>query len=377
MKQQITLLMLITFTPFLLIAQTYTEWIGNGWGLGMDECHPAIHDIDSDGLLDLFVGTYNGDIHHFEQTAVNSNSFLLKKYHFNHIDVGLYAAPVLTDIDRDGMLDLIVGNYEGYLYHYEQISTNADSFLLISDNFSGIKVYANSAPCITDLDQDELLDLLIGTHMGDLLLYEQEGTGSTDCTLITDSVKVNPPTIRINPAITDLDHNGLLDLIIGGNFGDLSHYEQESTGSIEFTLHNLHLFENYEYIYGASAPCFVDLDKDGLLDLLIGEMDGLYYHFEQIAMDAVDFTVQSTNILNSMDVGSGAAPNITDLVSLRVVLLTMSSYAVSTTEKCVSLTPSAHSKGANNGNNESGSLHQIWSPRSFKDRTVQQANSRG
>ncbi|UCE07595.1 MAG: VCBS repeat-containing protein, partial [bacterium] len=205
MKKQVVIAVLIVCLPSFLIAQTFTEWIGNGWGLGIDDGHPAITDIDSDGLLDLLVGTYNGDIHHFEQTAVNSNSFSLIKHHFNNINVGLFATPVFTDIDNDGLLDLIVGEWQGNLHHYEQASTSADSFLLITNDFNSITVGSNSSPHFTDLDQDGLLDLLIGAHSGNLFLYEQESTGSVNFVLITDSMSVDPPTIRINPTVTDLD----------------------------------------------------------------------------------------------------------------------------------------------------------------------------
>ena len=87
MKKQIIVFVLIVILPSLLIAQPFTEWIGNGWGLGIKDARPAITDIDSDGLLDMFVGTYDGDIHHYEQTAENANSFSLIKYHLNNIDI--------------------------------------------------------------------------------------------------------------------------------------------------------------------------------------------------------------------------------------------------------------------------------------------------
>ncbi|MBN2410765.1 T9SS type A sorting domain-containing protein [candidate division KSB1 bacterium] len=312
MKKQIILYVLIVFLPSLVIAQPYIEWIGNGWGLGIDDANPVIADIDSDGLLDLLVGTYNGDIRHFEQTAVDAYSFSLLNSHFNNINVGLFAAPELTDIDNDNRLDLIVGEWKGHLYHYEQSTTNADSFLFITDNFSGINVESNSSPFFTDLDQDGLLDLLIGAHSGNLFLYEQESANSDNFLLITDSLNVDPPTMRINPAVTDLDQDGLLDLIIGGNSGNFSHYEQDVSGSLDFVLHARYLFEDNP-IYGGSVPCLADLDNDGLLDMIAGEMDGLYFHFEQDSMYSSEFNIQSDNFLNLMDVGSGAAPCLTDL----------------------------------------------------------------
>ena len=313
MKKLLILLFIIFTISAPLLSQTFVEWTSNGWGRGLGDCRPTIIDIDSDELLDLFVGNYGGYISHFEQSAINSYSFSLIKHKLNNIDVGLFASPAFADIDKDGLLDMIIGEWEGNLHHYEQVSVNADSFLLITEDFDSINVGSNASPHFTDLDQDGLLDLLIGTHSGNLFLYEQEITASETFILLSDSLEIDPPTFRINPAVMDLDQNGLLDLIVGGNFGDLSHFEQIEAGSINFSAQNLFVFDNDDYMYGGSAPCIYDFDHDGLFDLIVGEMDGLYHHFEQSSMLSTDFTVQSHNFLNLMDVGSGAAPCLTDL----------------------------------------------------------------
>jgi hypothetical protein len=313
MKKILILLVLFFTTSSLLISQTFTEWTKDGWGPGLDDCKPAIIDIDSDGLLDLFIGSYGGQLSHFEQTESGSNSFSLLKHKFNDIDVELKAAPAFADIDKDGLIDMIIGEWKGNLHHYEQVSVNADSFLLLTEDFDSITVGSNASPYFTDLDQDGLLDLLIGAHSGNLFLYEQENTTSENFVLLSDSVNIDPPTIRINPTVTDLDQNGLFDLIVGGSSGNLSHFEQTAIGSLDFVTHNLYWLENENLIYGGSAPCFYDFDNNGLLDLIVGEMDGLYYHFEQSSVMPFDFTVQSDNFLHLMDVGSVAAPCLADL----------------------------------------------------------------
>lgn len=296
-----------------LLSQTFVEYTGNGWGLGMGDCRPAIIDIDSDGYLDLFVGNYGGYISHFEQTATDSYDFSLLSHKLNNINVGLFASPAFADIDNDGLLDMIIGEWKGNLHHYEQVSVDADSFLLVTEDFDSIEVDGNASPHFTDLDKDGLLDLLIGAHSGKLFLYEQESTSSEDFVLISDSLGIDPPTFRLNPAVVDLDQNGLLDLLVGGNFGDLSHFEQSEVGSIDFAVHSLRLFEDNKPMYGGSAPCIYDFDNDGLFDLIVGEMDGLYHHFEQSSAMSFDFTAQSQNFFNLLDVGTGAAPCLTDL----------------------------------------------------------------
>jgi len=251
-------------------------------------------------------------IHHFEQNSINSISFSQVEYNYNQIDVGIFAVPTITDIDEDGLLDMIIGQFDGKLYHYEQITEHADSFVFVTDQFLTLELDRRTSPIITDLDSDNLIDLIIGTGSGNLVHYEQETLASYSFILITDSINVDIPSGDSNPSITDLDSDGLLDLIVGCNSGRLVSFEQETIGSNNFTLTSEDLIQLDNYIYGGSHPCIYDIDGDGLKDLLVGEMDGLYYHFEQTEIDSVKFDLRSSNFLRLMDVGSGAAPCISD-----------------------------------------------------------------
>ena len=56
--------------PIFLSAQIYTEVQNYGWGMGIDDTAPVIEDIDGDGLFDLLLGNDNGTIWHFEQYAL-------------------------------------------------------------------------------------------------------------------------------------------------------------------------------------------------------------------------------------------------------------------------------------------------------------------
>jgi len=313
MKKRSILWLIIFTISTPLFSQTFVEWMGDGWGPGLGDGRPEVIDIDSDGLLDLFVGNYEGNISHFEQTTTSTYSFSLLKHKLNNIDVGLFASPAFADIDQDGLLDMIIGEFKGNLHHYEQVSVHADSFVLITEDFDSINVGGNASPHFTDLDQDGLLDLLIGAHSGNLFLFEQEIADSEDFVLISDSLNIDPPTHRLNPAVADINQNGLLDLFVGGNFGDLSHFEQIEAGSIDFSVQDLRVFETDDFMYGGSAPCIYDFDSDGLFDLIVGEMDGLFYHFEQSSVMSFDFSLKSRNFFDLKDVGSGAAPCLSDL----------------------------------------------------------------
>ena len=115
----------------------------------------------------------NGNLNHYEQEAIHSTSFSLVTENFNSTDVDLRSTPTFTDLDGDGLLDLIIGEYHGNLNHYEQDAIHSTSFSLVTSTFNSIDVGDVSHPTFTDLDGDGLLDLIIGENDGNLNHYEQ------------------------------------------------------------------------------------------------------------------------------------------------------------------------------------------------------------
>jgi hypothetical protein len=94
------------------------------------------------------------------------------------------------------------------------------------------------------------LDIIVGEWHGNLNHFEQTTAGSKNFVLVSDTL---------------------------GNFGNFSHFEQTAADSNDFIIRNLYMIENDDLIYGGSSPCFIDIEGDGLFDLFVGEMDGLYY----------------------------------------------------------------------------------------------------
>ena len=55
-----------------------------------------------------------GVIHYYENNGTPENhSFIFVSDNFANIDVGEYSAPEFSDVDSDGDLDLFVGSQEG------------------------------------------------------------------------------------------------------------------------------------------------------------------------------------------------------------------------------------------------------------------------
>ena len=83
----------------------------------IEESTPYTYDWNGDGILDLFSGNRLGTIVYFQGTA-RPDSFVLAEEKFAGIDVGFASAPVFTDFDSDGRIDLLVGERAGGLNFY-------------------------------------------------------------------------------------------------------------------------------------------------------------------------------------------------------------------------------------------------------------------
>nr|NQU91119.1 VCBS repeat-containing protein [Bacteroidota bacterium] len=88
-------------------------------------------------------------------------------------------------------------------------------FIEVTEYFNGIDVGFDAAPAINDIDGDGLLDLLVGQKIGGIHHYEQIGTNSTSFTLITSTFNSIDVGYRLSPTLVDIDGDGLLDLLVG------------------------------------------------------------------------------------------------------------------------------------------------------------------
>jgi len=280
----------------------------------------ASTDLDHDGLVDLLVGETTGTITRYEQAALNSTTFtsagqvqLSDGTVLNNNNAGntrQFAKPVVADLDGDGLLDLLVGAQDGFITRYEQSAVDAGTFVKIGD----LPMDASDVvkPSIVDLDNDGLLDLIVGSADGLLRRYEQttaNGAFSTTATFLTaGGVNIDAGNYS-KPVFTDLDGDGLIDMIVGNQDGTLYRAEQTAAGAATFTA--LALITDASGtaldVGDFSAPSLTDVDGDGYLDLLVGNAAGTVYQLEQIVSVArplpvtlTAFTGQATTAGNQL-----------------------------------------------------------------------------
>jgi|GEM_PF-1937061 len=290
---------------------------------------PTVADLTNTGRADLLIGNANGNVEYWKQTTVNGTAYSkignLQLGSGADIRVADFAKPTVADIDGNGLLDLLVGTGDNQrIARFEQTAVNAVTFtakgnLQVPNSTTTADLVTGSyfpRPAITDLDGDGRLDLLIGDYSGLLKRYEATAVNSTTFVADAGNIQADGANIKADgaatngtakPLIFDMDGNGLLDMVMGSQLGAVTRYEQSARYSLTFTSKgnlttngstavNMGSTGNNEG--GYAAPIITDINNDGQLDMLLGDQNGtiyLYTQSQQAALTASPLPVQLTS----------------------------------------------------------------------------------
>jgi large repetitive protein len=245
-----------------------------------NDAAPGVVDWDGDGDPDLFVGKSNGTIDYYQNKGTPTQpDWRLTQERFLAIDDGGFAAPAFLDVNGDGKPDLLVGSSTNNvsLYTYKDTGKPLDVWK-VTGNALEIERFSRelhqTVVTAGDLDGDGDLDLMVGDRSGHLLWLENVGTRTRPAWRLKQD-HLLAGTVRENaaPCLVDIDGDGDLDLLVGGSDGRVWLMRNVGTSKeARFTLETT----NYAGIdVGAdSVPVAFDIDGDGKPDLFVGNRRG-------------------------------------------------------------------------------------------------------
>lgn len=221
---------------FSFVEQNYLNITAQNYGL---RSAPTFGDIDGDGDKDMLLGLENGTLVYYQNNAAPNAPANFGTPVLNYADhagqtitAGSYCFPQLFDLNNDGLLDLILGKKTGELIYYQNTGTqNAPSFTMVNNLLGGIDISPTTpegyaAPHFFRFN--DTTRLFLGGMDGKLHFYDgiDNNLESGDTFNL-----VSPAYLNINVEgyssfyVNDIDNDGKLNLFIGGDLGGVMHYE--------------------------------------------------------------------------------------------------------------------------------------------------------
>ena len=270
---------------------------------------PAFIDYNSDGLQDIILGTggiFEGSIAEmrlflFENVGTSSNP----KYDLvddDYLDFSEFSntsrnpSPTIGDLDGDGDDDMLMGEENGYLYYFENTAGPGAPVNFANPVFKymDIVVGQKSRPFMVDLNEDGLMDIVVGqkrTSLRDGMagnVHYFENIGEVGNPQFVGDV-LSEPNIAVLGGMTTrqglqtsasgaaapfvIEQNDGWHFYIGSQEGFVSHFIYDGS-EIQGT------FERIDSTFGDidesrwSIPALADVDNDGMMEMLMGNQRG-------------------------------------------------------------------------------------------------------
>lgn len=298
-------------------------------------------DVNNDGAKDLVAApnilgnSKNLENWYYKNTGTaNFPVFTYQESQFlvdEMIDLGTGAAPTFWDYNGDGLMDILVGNYNKYispaiqgcyLSLYENIGTATQpAYRLVNDDFANMKQYnlRRLVPTLADMDGDNDQDLLLGDEDGLLIYLKNQGSSTNP---IFSSLIPNYSSIDVGqnavPQLVDVNRDGKIDLLIGERNGNTNYYENIGTTTSP-SFSSTATSETFGFIdaklpglsEGNSAPHLVDIN--GEYHLFMGNESGQIWQYTNIDNNLLGTFTRLNTTIDMIDEGEESIVSVANI----------------------------------------------------------------
>ena len=294
---------------------------------------PSFADLDNDGDQDLYFTVlsgafgqqYTNNFYYYQNIGTSQNPAYRYKTnnYFETIDLLTSVDPELVDINNDGNIDLLISSeydpslfpWTGRIHLYLNEGDNDNPKLKLADTqFLGVHIGSSLSIETADIDGDGDMDIFIGESNGFIYYFENlnfESLNFSEPIQLQDQNGFIDLSGYSSPALADLDNDGDLDLLSGELDGDVNIYINEGQGMFgAFISHSI----MSDVAEAHSAPEFYDFDLDGDVDLLIGtKTEGIKYLKNISQSNSINFILNNSVIIPHL--GIRTKPTISSLMA--------------------------------------------------------------